>query len=146
MATTNASAFFYNHVMQRCANNGLNLELGNFEMLLTTALHVPDQENTVIGDINNEVVGNGYARQTLTGVSLTRLNNVLTWNFDDPQFSAVGGDFTLRNWHIFETVSGLLVAFGQIDDTPADVTVTDGNNLDCNIAAAGLLTFTNPLV
>ena len=90
--------------------------------------------NTVtVGDATtatNEVSGNGYAAQTVTG-SWTQSGSSSTFTTTLPSFTASGGDIVARYAAIVDTtaVPDLVVAHCILDDTPADVTITDGNTM-----------------
>ena len=122
-----------------------NLSSDVFKILLTTSSYTPNAStHSVLSDVTNELSGSGYARQTLGSVVWSQTAGTATFDFADPVFSAVGGTLTARYWVIFDdTVASPtkpLVAYGLIDQTPADVVVTDGNILTFNINAAGLFT------
>jgi hypothetical protein len=122
-----------------------NTSSDTFIMGLSSSSYTPNQAtHTVLADITNELSGNGYARQTLAGVTSNRAAAVLTFDFTDPVFTASGGSIVARYWWVFDdTPAGdPLVAYGLIDQTPADVTTTDGNTLTIQVNASGLFTVT----
>lgn len=122
-----------------------NTATDTFIMGLTTSSWTPSQSShSLLSDVTNEVSGNGYARQALASVTSNRSGAVLTFDFADPVFTASGGSIVARYWFIFDdTVAGdPLVAYGLIDQTPADVTTTTGNTLTINVNASGLFTVT----
>lgn len=124
---------------------GANVGSDSFVMGLTTSSWTPNQStHSTISDVTNEVTGSGYSRQTLTSVTSNRSGAVQTFDFADPVFAASGGSIVARYWFIFDdTVAGdPLVAYGLIDNTPADVTTTTGNTLTINVNASGLFTVT----
>lgn len=104
----------------------------SFEMLLTSPAHTPNAAaHALLADIDNEVSGNGYARQALGSVTFDRTGNVTTFDFADPMFMASGGPWTAKYWHVVDvTAAGSpLVAYGRIDASVDDVVVTSGNRL-----------------
>ncbi len=119
-----------------------------FTMLLTTSSYIPDSANhEFLDDITNEVSGNGYARKVLANVGVTEVgpNGKRKWDFDDPVWTASGGSITARYWVVYRNVNGSdatreLVAWGLLDDTPADVVTTDGNDLTGAVNASGFAT------
>ena len=123
---------------------GANLQSDSFKMLLTTSAYTPSAAHTILSDITNELSGSGYARQTLASVTSGQTSGTYTFDFADPVFTASGGSLTARYWVIFDdTVASPvkpLVAWGLIDQTPADVVTTDGNTLTFNVNASGLFT------
>lgn len=136
MAVTTATNNFYDQVSELIADGTLDLDNDSFEMLLTTSAHTPDAGDSTQSDIDNEVTGNGYSRQALTNVTWTRSSGITTFDFDDPSFAASGGSIVARNWHVRDTTADRLIAYGLLDETPADVTTTDGNTLTANINAS----------
>lgn len=116
-----------------------------FKIGLTTSTYTPSAStHTVLADITNEVTGSGYARQTLGSVTSAQSGGTYTFDFADPVFTATGGSIVARYWFIFDdtvaTPTKPLVCYGLIDQTPADVTTTDGNTLTFNVNASGLFT------
>jgi hypothetical protein len=143
MTSYTGTANIYNSWIEYMAE-AANTASDTFKMLLTTSSYTPNQAtHTLLSDVTNEVSGNGYARQTLT-VTSTLSTNVLTFDFSDPVFTATGGSIVARYWVIFDDTiaNDPLVAYGLIDQTPADVTTTDGNTLTFNVNASGLFTVT----
>lgn len=122
-----------------------NLATDTFKMLLTTSAYTVDLVNhAVLSDITNECSGSGYARATLGSVVYSQTASVAKFDFDDPVFTAAGGNIVARRWVIFDdTVASPvkpLVAQGLLDSADADVTVFDTNTLTFNVNANGLFT------
>ncbi len=140
MPTTTATLVFYDHVSELDGSGAINWSAHTFQVLLTTSVHAPNVTHVNIADIDNEVVGSGYARQTLTTVSYTRAGSVTTIDADDAQWTASGGDLTARYWHLWDQTSDILVAYGLLDATNQDVTTTDGSPLDLRWNVAGIYT------
>lgn len=127
------------------SNEGANLGSDSFVMGLTTSSWTPSQSShSLLSDVTNELSGNGYSRQSLASVTSNRSGAVLTFDFANPVFTASGGSLVARYWFIFDDTlpSDPLVAYGLLDNTPADVTTTDGNTLTINVNASGLFTVT----
>lgn len=142
MATTTGTFNFYNTFREYKSDGTVDLDGDTFKVLLTTSAYTPDSEaHSVLTDITNEVSGNGYARQTLTSVTWNRSTNTMTFDSADPVFTASGGSIVARYWVIYDDTpvspADPLVAWGLIDNTPADVTVTDGNTLTLQVNASG---------
>jgi hypothetical protein len=90
--------------------------------------------------LTNEVAnGNGYTTggQEIT-ISLSGTTTV-TVDGTDEVWTASGGSITARFAVIYE-VSGNVLCYCLLDDTPADVTATDGNTLTVAINASGIFT------
>lgn len=142
MSQTNGTIrFFENWKMHLVTDADLSSDV--FKILLCSSSYVPDAENhEFLSDISGEVAGSGYSRQLLGGISLSLNAGTLTFDANDPVFAAVGGSFSARFWVIYDdsAPSKPLVCYGLLDETPADVIVTDGNTLTLNVNAAGLFT------
>jgi hypothetical protein len=121
---------------------GANLGSDSFVMLLTTSSYTPSASHTTISNITNELSGDGYVRYSHTIVTSGQTSGTYTFDIDNAEFEADGDDWTARYWVLFDdTLAGdPLVAWGLLDDTPADVEVTDGNKLTVTINASGLFT------
>jgi len=143
MATYTGTTNIFNSWVEYMAE-AANTASDTFKMLLTTSSWTPNQANhSVLTDVTNELSGNGYARYTHT-VTSNRSAAVLTFDLDNAVFTASGGSLVARYWCIFDdtVANDPLVAYGLIDNTPADVTTTDGNTLTVTINASGLFTVT----
>lgn len=142
MATTTGTINFY-EIFSKNIGEAANLGSDTFILGLTTSSYTPNAgTHETLSDITNEVSGNGYSRATLGSVTWTESGGTATFDFADPTFTASGGSIVARYYFIFnDTVTGdPLVCYGLLDNTPADVTVTDGNTLTLNINASGLFT------
>jgi len=116
---------------------------GYFKVALTTSSYTPSAStHTVIGDITNEVSGNGYARASVGNISFTESGGTATFDGDDAEFTASGGSITARYWVLFAdgATGDPLIAYGLLDDTPDDVETTDGKTLTVEWSGSGILT------
>lgn len=145
MATTTGSLIVYDSYKREMQNKNVKLSAtaDTFVCGLSTSTYTPNrQTHEALADITNEVVGNGYARQTLTGVAQTE-PVAGTWRFDanDPVFTASGGSIVARWWWVFNDTAtsplDLLCFYGLLDNTPLDVTTTDTNTLTLQVNASG---------
>lgn len=95
---------------------------------------------TYAGVTNEHANANGY---TTGGISITlTLSGTTTVTIDissDPVWTASGGSITARFACIYE-VGGNVFVYCLLDDTPADVTATDGNTLTVAAHASGVAT------
>jgi len=137
---------FYNTFREYMADGTIDLDGDTFIMGLVTSSYSPDYENhTILGDITNEVSGNGYARDTLVA-TWTRSTTTVTFDSDDGVFTASGGSIVCYRAFIFDdTVSSPvkpLVCISLLDNTPQNVTVTDGNSLTVEMHTSGCFTLT----
>ncbi len=143
MATTTAEFIAFDTFKRDKINGTIDVDGDTFIVGLSTSTYVPNRStHEILTDVTNEVSGSGYARQTLASVTLTEPTTG-TWMFDsvDPVFTASGGTITARWYWVFDdTPSGPvdpLCFYGNIDDTPADVVVTDGNTLTLEVNVSG---------
>jgi len=143
MATTTGTINVLDSWKRDFQNGTADVDTDTFIMGLSTSTYTPNQNtHETLSDITNELSGNGYARQTLASVTLTEPSNG-TWMFDsaNPVFTASGGSLVARYWWIFDDTptspADPLFAYGLLDDSPADVTTTDGNTLTVTVNASG---------
>ena len=148
MATKSGSLVFYNpaivHVLSdtiNLANSGANV----FKCLLLTNSYTPDLDHEYISDLTNELAGNGYGRQSLTGITLSQTGGTVKWDADNPEFLAVGGALTARYYvlaHVNLQVDSAaeLIGYGLLDDTPGDVVATAGNKITPIWGEGGIFT------
>lgn len=98
-----------------------------------------------LADLTNQHANaNGYTTGgvTLTGVTWARSGGTVTFDCDNPVWTASGGSIVARFAVIYDdTAAGdELLAVCLLDTTPADVTATDGNTLTITINATGVFT------
>lgn len=136
MATTTGTfANFYTSFKEWMADGTIDLDNDAFGVILCTSAYTPSTAHDFVDDVTaNEVSGNGYARDALTTVTWAPSGTQLQFNADDATFTATGGDIVARYWVLYDNANGSdatreLVAYGLLDDTPADVTTTNGNTL-----------------
>jgi hypothetical protein len=95
---------------------------------------------TYAGVSNEHANANGY---TTGGIAITlTLSGTTTVKVDidtDPEWTANGGSIVARFAVIYE-VGGDVLCYCLLDDTPADVTVTNGNKLKVAAHANGVFT------
>jgi hypothetical protein len=112
-----------------------------FKMALFTSSSNLGASSTTYAGVTNEVASaNGY---TTGGASITLTKSgTTTVTVDiqtDPVWTASGGSITARFAAIYE-VGGNVLCYCLLDDTPADVTATDGNTLTVAANASGVFT------
>lgn len=142
MATTTMTWEWYDHVSERSGDGGIDWDNDTFQVTLHTSAYTFDSTDTASADLTNEVSGNGYAAQNLASVTYNRTGSTTTFDSANPVFTASGGSIVARRFVITDTTNDLLIASGLLDDTPADVTTTDGNTLTLSVAATGWFTKT----
>jgi len=141
MSQTDSTLVFYNSFKERLGSD-MNLKTDTFKMLLTSSSYSPSASHSIITDITNELSGNGYSRQTLGSVTYVQASGTATFDFSNVEFTAVGGSITARYFVIYNDTltNDPLIAYGLLDDTPADVVATDGNKIELVVDASGLFT------
>ena len=95
---------------------------------------------TFAGVTNEHAANNGYAAGGETIVLTLAGTTTVTVDINtDPVWTADGGSITARFAAIYE-VGGNILCYCLLDDTPADVTATDGNTLTVAAHASGVFT------
>jgi hypothetical protein len=149
MAIFNGTTNWFYSALYYLWTGVIDIDTHSFRIGLSTSSYVPNQANhTILAHITNELVGNGYARQLLAGVTVTPSVAPFTasqkFDCNDPVFTAAGGSLVARWWWIFDDTpvapADPLVLFGLLDNTPGDVVTLDGNVLTFAVNAAGLST------
>jgi len=108
-----------------------------FKMALFLSTSDLGAASTTYPATNEHANGNGY---TTGGESITlSLSGTTTVMVDgtNPVWTANGGSIVARFACIYE-VGGNILCYCLLDDTPADVTATDGNTLTVTIHASGI--------
>lgn len=108
--------------------------------LFLSTSNIGPTSTTYAGLTNEHANANGY---TTGGIAITlTLSGTTTVKVDidtDPVWTASGGSIVARYAVIYE-VGGNVLCYCLLDDTPADVTVTDGNTLTVAAHASGVFT------
>jgi hypothetical protein len=118
--------------------NGTLVPADTYKMaLFLSTSNIGAASTTYAGLTNEHANANGY---TTGGVSVTlSISGTTTTTTDstDATWTASGGSIVARFAVIYE-VGGNVLAYCLLDNTPADVTVTTGNQLTVAIHANGL--------
>jgi hypothetical protein len=102
----------------------------------------------VYGDLTNEHANaNGYTTGgvALTGITWTNSGGTITFDCNDPVWTASGGSIVARFAVIYRnatvnTIVKPLLCVCLMDTTPADITASSGNTLTIQINASGVFT------
>lgn len=142
---------FYNNFHLWLADGTFNLASDTFKMgLYLSTSNTATLSNAVLGDLTNEVANaNGYVTGGVTLAGVTWTISVATAKFTSSNavWTASGGSITSRFAVIYKSGTANahvnpLIAFSLLDNTPADVTVTNGNTLTIAPSGAGIFTVT----
>jgi len=148
MATTTCSFNYYENFYKHQGAGHIELDAGAFGMLLTTSSYTPNADtHEFVDDITNEVTGSGYAREILTTVAYTEIGPSGKHKFtsDNPEWLASGGSITAYYWVLYYNTPATdatrhLIAYGFLDDSPANVVTADGETLTFQVHANGHFT------
>lgn len=130
---------------ERMADGTLDLDNDAFKLaLFTSSSNAATTSVNDFASLTNEVSGNGYTAggNTLTGVTWAQTGGTATFDSSNTVFTASGGSITARFAVIYDNtdVNKTVVAHSLLDNTPADVTATDGNTLTITMHANGIFT------
>lgn len=122
----------------------------NLKVALLSSSYTYSAAHDAYADLTNELsTANGYTNggATLSSVTWNRSGGVLTLDAADVTWTASGGSIVARYAVIYvdATVNSVvkpLVAYILLDDTPADVTRTDGQDFVLQFNASGIATVT----
>lgn len=142
-----ATFTFYNSFSEFVGDGTIDLDTHTFKVMLVSSSYTFSAAHTVKTDITNELsTANGYTAggATLGSVTWNRSSNVTTFDAADTVWTASGGSITARRAIIYDdtATNDELVASILLDNTPADVTATDGNTLTLQWNASGIFTST----
>lgn len=141
-----ASAFtVVNSIKERMGNAEINFDTDTFQVVLLSSSSniaaTSDDATAVTGELST---ANGYTAGGVTCNSAwTRSDGTCTFDLtDNPSWTASGGDIVARFAAVIDTTPtpDRVVAYCTLDNTPADVTTTNGNTLTIQIASNGVFT------
>lgn len=123
-----------------------DLDTDSFKVALFQSTSNIGAASTTYAGLTNEVANNPATTGYTTGgvaVTLTLAGTTtVTVDFStDPTWTTVSADLTARFAVLYE-VSGNVLCYCLLDNTPADVTATSGNTLTVAAHASGLFTLT----
>ena len=114
--------------------------------LYTSASNIATTSVSDATTATNELsTANGY---TSGGTAITatwsETGGVATLDFTNASWTATGGSITARFAAVIDTTTtpDRVIAHSLLDNTPADLTATDGNNFNVNFSGSGLFTKT----
>jgi len=127
----------------------IDLDGDTFKMILclSTSNIATTSVNGYAAVTNEHANGNGYTTGgiTLTGVTWNESSGTITFDCDNVVWTASGGSIVARFAAIYDDtvaspVADPVLCHSLMDNTPADVTATDGNTLTISIHANGVFT------
>jgi len=141
----------YNNAKEYIGDGTIDLDAGDafFAVILLTSSYTPALTHDAYSDVSaNEVAnGNGYTTGGVTPSSTTWTNSsgTVTFDSDNPSWTASGGSITARYAAFVHVAAGSgvpqptdkLIAYSLLDNAPADVTVNDGADLTLVLNANG---------
>ena len=139
---------FYDSFKERMADGGHDLDADSFKMALCL---VGSNCDTVTLDQYSELTSEhanqfGYLTggEVLDNVSWVEVTGTVTFDCDPEVWTAAGGSIICRFAVIYNDThtDDLLVCYSLLDNTPGDVTATDGNTLTITPHASGIFTLT----
>ena len=144
---------FYNRAKKKLAQTtgGIRLDSGIFKMSLhTSASDASGATQSIFSEITGQIaVAGGYAAggRTIAGVAWTVAGDPgsAKWDATDLVFTASGANlsnikFAVIHWSVGSTTSGPLLCWSRLSTT--QFSVTSGNTLTVQFAAAGIFTLT----
>lgn len=117
----------------------LDTDTWNMALFLSTS-NIGAASTTFAGVTSEHAAANGYVAGG-TAITLT-LSGTTTVTVDvsaDPVWTASGGSIVARFAVIYE-VGGNVLCYSLLDNSPADVTATDGNTFTVAANASGIFT------
>ena len=112
-------------------NKEVDLDADTFEYrLYASTSNINDVTVGNATTATNEISGNGYGAKAATG-TWTQSGSITTFTTTLPNFTASGGDIICRYAAIIDTTvtPDLVIAHCVLDDTPANVIISDGNTM-----------------
>lgn len=121
---------FTNGGRTRLLNGTFDIDSDTFRVALVTSASNIGASTTTWAGVTNEVAnGNGY---TTGGIAVTLAlsgTTSVTASFSsNPTWTASGGSIVAR-WAVLYELGGDVLCYVLLDNTPADVTTTNGNSL-----------------
>lgn len=134
-----------NHAKLNTINGDWDLNADTFICALVTSSATLSATTEAWSSISaNEVSGSGYSSVNLGALTVTESTGTVTVDDPtDPAYTASGGSIVARWAVIYQSGgTGDVLCYCLLDNTPADVTVTDGNTLTITLNASGIISIT----
>lgn len=137
---------FYDIFSEAIADGTHDLDNDTIRVALFTSSYTPSAAHTAYSGLTNEVAnGNGYTTggEALTSVQWNQASGTATFDAADTEWTATGGSIVCRYAVLYNADAGGsndLIGYILLDNTPADVTVTDTNTLTLQWNGSGIFT------
>lgn len=134
----------FNKFKEYKGDGTIDLDNDTFKAILVLSSWTPDLTDSLYADVSGDELanGNGYTTGgvTLSGVTWVESAGTVTFDCNDFDWSASGGDLTFRYCLIYDdtAVGDPLVCYSLLDNTPANVTIVDGTTMTIQINASGI--------
>ncbi len=137
----------YNTFRNKVVTGNIKLDADTIKQkLYLAASNCADATRVKIADLTNEVAGTyGYVEKTLTVTVTNPSAAIVMWDSTtNPVQTASGGSIVCRYAVIYDDTpttpdADPLCCWSLLDNTPGDITVTDGNTLTITFDANGIL-------
>lgn len=135
----------HDSVINEMATGNVDTDTDVFKIILcSSSSNAATTSVVALASITGQLsTANGYTQndKTLT-VTDSQASGTYTFDADNPVWTASGGSITARYAVIYDDThaSDLVIAHVLLDDTPADVTATDGNTFTITMNASGVFT------
>ena len=135
----------YDKAKEYIGDGTIDLDGDTFKVVLCTVTsNATTQTLQLYASLTEELsTANGYtaAGDTPGSVTWTESSGTVTFDSADPAWTASGGSITARYAVLYDDTPSSpadpLIAYCLMDNSPADVTVTDGNTLTIQLNASG---------
>jgi len=134
----------YNQFLEQLGDGTLDMDTHTFKAALMTSGFVFTAANTVWADVSANELANGFGYTTgglaLTNVTWSQTAGKVTFDFDDPTWTATGGSLTaVTDLVIYDdTATGDPLMFAC--DLGGSFTAVDGARLVLQLPATGFFT------
>lgn len=136
----------YDKAKEHIGDGIIDLDDDSFKVALaTSASNAATITLETFASVTNEVAaGNGYTAggNPLTSPTWVEASGTVTFDAVDPSWTASGGSIVARFAYIYDDTTtapaDALICYSLLDNTPADVTVTDTNTLTLQLSASGI--------
>jgi hypothetical protein len=144
----------YNKAKEFIGDGTIDLDEGDafFSVVLLDSGYTPALTHSTYADISSDEIANGNGYTTggdfPGSVTWTESSGTVTFDSADPSWTASGGSITARYAVLVHVAAGSgvpqstdkILAYCLLDNTPADVSAADGNDLTITLAATGYFT------